>query len=217
MEARDYIQYRFDVSSGHVAYLDTQGYVGHGVYNNPIYNGCFSYVNAYECFAHNDALCRYCAVVIPTDIDEVLLYKHRLAIAEYLNKGGIVLSFAQVFLPWLPGNSLCKSDVGGKHEICTCPHPLTSGVRDYDLNYILGVKIELNRAYFIAPPKSMCFLNDNYGRCMGYIDEHTTNGVIVATCGVDLLNFFVYEFSTSRRLGLNLLKWLEEYLAKRVA
>ena len=50
---------------------------------------------------------------------------------------------------------------------------------------------------------------------MGYIDRDSTNGVILSTAGADLFGYGLFEQSTAKRLGLNLLIYLAEIVKER--
>lgn len=217
MQAIDYTNCDFSTIEQHgfIAYLDTQGYLENGVYNHPIYRNLIKYNNIYENFTAQSCLDAYGAVIIPMSIDEIFVFKHRAIIEHYLSQGGVIISFAQNFLEWLPGNNLyipsqtpirIRDVLGTNHIICR-------GVSDYDLNYRRGVKGFFNRGYFVAPKGAEVFLRDSDGQCVGYIDTQTTNGTILSTAGADLLWFgHGFDNTTSRRLGINLLLWLNEKL-----
>lgn len=220
MEALDYTNLDFNAikQSGFIGYLDTQGYLENAVYNHPIYQDLIKYNNIYESFKDSHCISEYGAVIVPMSIDEIFLYKHKNIIKTYLKNGGIVISFAQNFLKWLPGNNLYKQSETPIRirEVLGTEHTICKGVSNYDLNYKRGVKGFFNRGYFIAPKDAEVFLKDSDGQCVGYIDTQTTNGVILSTAGADLMWFgHGFDNTTSRRLGINLLLWLNDLLANR--
>ncbi|MDE7316637.1 MAG: hypothetical protein K2N12_02745 [Helicobacter sp.] len=203
---------------GKIGYLDTQGYNENGTYNHPLYKDIFCYMDAYESLPRiPNPLLKHCAIVIPADIDEVHLHNHKEMIETYLENGGILVSFAQNFLPWLPGNSLyTKAQTPIKDRfIFASPHCITEGIRDYDINSIKGVKGFFSRGYF-QPPKDACiFLYDDQQHCVGYIDSTTTNGIILATAGADLFGYPLLDNNTCKRLGINVLLWIESLLTQQ--
>ncbi|MDE6979522.1 MAG: hypothetical protein K2O85_08155 [Helicobacter sp.] len=219
MTTFNYAQISFKTikEQGKIGYLDTQGYNENGTYNHPLYKDIFCYMNAYESLPHiPNPLLKHCAIVIPADIDEVHLHNHKEMIEAYLENGGILVSFAQIFLPWLPGNSLyTKAQTPIKDRfIFASPHCITEGIRDYDINYIKGIKGFFSRGYF-QPPKDACvFLHDDQQHCVGYIDSTTTNGVILATAGADLFGYPLLD-NNCRRLGINVLLWIESLLTQQ--
>ena len=157
--------------------------------------------------------------VIPANADEILLLENKEKIQEFLDKGGIIISFTQNYLEWLPGNSLyqASSTPIKDRSVVSCAHPITEGVKEYDMNYRCGVKGFFNRGFFKAPVGATVILKDSDGECVAYIDSATTKGVILSTAGADLVGFGLAESSTAKRLGVNLMLWLEKTMKEREA
>ncbi|MGX2972102.1 hypothetical protein [Helicobacter sp. T3_23-1059] len=316
---------------GKVAYIDSYGYERDGIYEHFLYKNALDFVDLYSDFEKLE-LGKYCAMVLGMSIDEVELWRHRDKLYEFLDNGGIVVSFCHNYTGILPNNAgYIKSPVEIRdREIRLTGHALTEGVREYDINFRRGVKGFFNRGYFEIPKyllesqntNTHCyteplgevskestfschteafeksrsisnlqdrdislalnmtnndrdisvsrkpqynnadtslaplpqydkdsmdchefanansrndgfpppiaegdkwggykpfeiFLRDSEGKCVGYIDRISTNGVILATAGADLLTFGVFENNSARRLGLNLLSWLGNELKNR--
>lgn len=201
---------------GKVAYLDTASCGCGSIPSHFLYANALERIDLYDQFATLD-LSRYSALAIPMGVDEIHLSKHQAKILDYLNQGGIVLSFASNYSGFLPNNGgyiqsqtpIKDRSLFGKHAL------IFEGVRDYDLNHRRGVKGFFNRGYFEAPAGAEVILEDSEGRCVGYIDRDSSNGVILATASADLLWFGLFDNTTARRLGVNLLRWLEQELEKR--
>lgn len=70
-------------------------------------------------------------------------------------------------------------------------------------------------AIFYRPPMHVFFLKDSDGQCVAYIDRQSTKGVIVCTAGADLLGYGLYESSTAKRMGLNLMLWIAKILKEK--
>ncbi|MGX3043767.1 hypothetical protein [Helicobacter sp. T3_23-1056] len=204
---------------GKIAYIDSYGYESDGIYEHFLYKNALDFVDLYSDFEKLE-LGKYCAMVLGMSIDEVELWRHREKLYEFLDKGGVVISFCHNYTGILPNNAgYIKSEVEIRdREVRLVGHALTDGVREYDINFRRGVKGFFNRGYFeLGEHESECevFLRDSEGKCVGYIDRISTNGVIVATAGADLLTFGVFENNSARRLGLNLLSWLGRELKAR--
>lgn len=202
---------------GKVAYIDSYGYEKDGIYEHFLYKNALEFVDLYSDFGGLD-LSKYCAMVLGMSIDEVALWKHREKLYEFLDNGGIVISFCHNYTKILPNNAgYIKSPVEIRdREIKLVGHSLTNGIREYDINYRRGVKGFFNRGYFEIDEKDCeVFLRDSEGKVVGYIDRISTRGVIVSTAGADLLTFGVFENNSARRLGLNLFKWLAYELKQR--
>lgn len=219
MEMVDYDKvgdcFRYIQSLGGIAQLDTQGrsIMSNGMQKS-FYRGTIRKINAYDALKDKNLLLDYRVVIAPMGVDEILLDDNRDKIAIFLENGGILLSFTQNYKEWLPGNTLYVASQTPIRirEIKTCGHVITHGVRDYDINYRRGVKGFFNRGYFVPPKNACVFLEDSDRQCVAYIDRETTKGTIVCTAGADLFGYGLYESSTAKRLGLNLMLWLEKTL-----
>lgn len=213
--------YDYLKSCGGIVYIDTRGGIsmeGDGL--DSFYQGVFKKVDGYQLFARpGNALLDYKIVEIPGGVDEILLFENREKIKEFLDQGGIIISFTQNYLEWLPGNSLYQASPTPikDRSVVSCAHPITEGVKEYDMNYRCGVKGFFNRGFFKAPAGATVILKDSDGECVAYIDSATTKGVILSTAGADLVGFGLAESSTAKRLGVNLMLWLEKTMKEREA
>lgn len=206
-------EFNFLKKEGGILILDTQNNFDMAKINNDdYYDGIFSKVDAYEELVKEFAFKDYKVVLVETGIDQILLYKYRHKIEDFLDRGGIFISFAANFLEWLPGNMLYKESKYPIKDrvIQTNGHEITRGVKDYDITYRRGVCGFFTRGYFDPPKKSEIFLKDNFNQCVAYIDYDTTSGVIVSTAGADLFNYGLFEQSTAKRMGFNFLLWLSK-------
>ncbi|WP_234399817.1 aspartate/tyrosine/aromatic aminotransferase [Paenibacillus popilliae] len=193
-----------------IAYVDSYSDSPSRVYRHELYENRLERVYLYEMTI--DKLASYGAVIVPNTIDEEFLYQRRDWIAMFLEQERVVVSFAQNFLPWLPGDRLwirSSLDIHERTILAHDEHPLFHGVTEYDLNYRRGVKGFFSRGYFEAPAHAEIALKDNAGQTVVYIDRHTTRGTILAGAGTDLLGYGLSDTTTARRLGLQLLAWID--------
>lgn len=213
--------YDYLKSQGGIAYIDTRGGLSmEGNTLDSFYNGIFKKVDGYKLFQQpGNGLLNFKVVEIPANADEILLLENKEKIQEFLDKGGIIISFTQNYLEWLPGNSLYEASPTAIKDrmVVACGHPITEGVKEYDMNYRCGVKGFFNRGFFKAPAGAAVILKDSDGECVAYIDAATTKGVILSTAGADLVGFGLAESSTAKRLGVNLMLWLEKTMKEREA
>lgn len=208
---------------GKIAYIDTGSLKSQSLSEHFLYRHILEYVNLYEDFKDINLL-EFCSIVLPIGIDEYFLSLFRDKILHYLQSGGVVLSFMSDFERILPHSSgyiqsampIVKRVV--KFEKSQSANIIFEGVRKYDINYRMGVKGFFNRGYFDVselPDSIEWILSDNEGRCVGYIDADSTNGVMLLTANADLLSFGLFDNTTARKMGLNLLKWLLQTLQKK--
>ena len=216
---------------GKIAYIDSNGIkktgkqVNMSCTTNIFYKQIMEYVDLYDDMT-DISLEKYCAVILPAMLDEVYLFRYKNKINTYLKNGGIVFSFLQNFTELLPGNTgYVPSPMPIKdREIyitdSESSRMIFNGVREYDLNYRRGVKGFFNRGFFRLEkfakenmPETI--LQDIKGECVAYIDRHSTNGIIVAAASTDLFSYGLFDNTTARRMGINLLNWLEKELEKK--
>lgn len=219
---QDYSSCKFELieSLGGLIYLDSNNTTSMNSktpYKDSYYGHLVKKIDAYELFENEHGLEKFNIIIFPYDIDQILLYDNKNQIKNFLDSGGIVLNFTQTYLeyiPKLPFYVASKTPIKDRN-ILTTEHFITKGVKDYDISYRRGVKGFFSRGSIKAPSEAEIFLKDSDGGCVGYADSTSTKGLIVHTAGADLLGFGLFESSTAKRLGLNLLLWIEEYLKER--
>lgn len=211
--------YRYDElrQYGKIAYIESGTLTMNSVGNHFLYRHILEHVNIYESF-ENLRLEDFCAIVLPMGIDEVFLARFKDKILHYLGNGGVIMSFMSDYMCILPyskgyiqsATPIRKREV--KFSKSASAKIIFDGVREYDINYRRGVKGFFNRGYFqkdTLPKGAEMILEDSDGECVGYIDKVSTNGIIISTANADLLGFGLFDNTTARRMGVNLLHWLE--------
>ncbi|WP_082942635.1 MULTISPECIES: hypothetical protein [unclassified Helicobacter] len=207
---------------GKVLYFDAPAMQSESMKNAFLYRNILECIDIYTQFESRELKC-YSAIIIPMSIDEVELAKHTKKLVDYLNDGGIIISFASNFSKFLPyASSYIQSPTPiRERSIKIGNHVIFEGVREYDINYRRGVKGFFNRGYFDVSgfPKGgeelEIILKDSDDKCVCYIDRTSSNGVVLASAGADLLQFGLFDNTTARKMGLNLLRWLENELTQK--
>ncbi|MBQ9991195.1 MAG: hypothetical protein IJP31_09705 [Lachnospiraceae bacterium] len=195
------------------------------IVDHPLYRHVMEFVDLYE-EMDTIILEKYSAVVIPAMVDEVYLHRYVNKIRAYLDNGGAILSFMQNFTGILPNNTgyiaspLAIKDREVHFADTQSSTYIFDGIREYDVNFRRGVKGFFNRGYFeldsfAQEEKPELLLVDNEGKCVAYVDRSSTNGIILAAAASDLLGYGLFDNTTARRMGVNLLEWLTEELQKK--
>ena len=196
-----------------------------GIVNNILYKNIMEFVDLYEDM-EQIRLEDYCAIIIPAMIDEVYLHRYKNKIRAYLDHGGVVLSFIQNFTGMIPGNKgyIASATPIKDREVYFTESDssklIFDGVREYDVNVRRGVKGFFNRGYFSLEHFAKeqlpeVIMQDNDGKCVAYIDRMTTEGIILAAASSDLIGYGLFDNTTARRIGPNILYWLEKELQKK--
>lgn len=188
--------------------------------NHFLYKHILEHINIYESF-ESLRLEDFCAIIFPMGIDEVFLARFKDKILHYLDNGGAIISFMSNYMGILPqqkgyvqsSTPIKNRDV--KFAKSKAAVMIFDGVREYDINYRRGVKGFFNRGFFqkdSLPKDIEIILEDSDGECVGYIDKNSTNGIIISTANADLIGFGLFDNTTARRMGVNLLHYLESEL-----
>lgn len=196
-----------------------------GIVNNLMYKNIMEYVDLYVDM-DEIVLEKYSAIILPAMLDEVYLHRYKNKINSYLQNGGVVFSFLQNFTGIIPNNKgYIASAVPIKDREVYFTDSVSSkkifeGVREYDLNLRRGVKGFFNRGFFSLENfkkenQPEIILQDSEGECVAYIDRTSTNGIILATASTDLFSYGLFDNTTGKRMGANLLYWLEDELEKK--
>lgn len=218
-----FYQHKELLSFGKIAYIET-GILGmNSVSRHFLYKHILKHIDLYEDF-ESTHLEDFCAVVFPMGIDEYYLSGFKDKIVHFLESGGIVLSFMSDFARILPHSSgYIQSQMPIRERIVQFAQSesaniIFNNVREYDINHRSGVRGFFNRGYFDVsafPHQVEWILTDNAHKCVGYIDKHSTNGIILSTAGADLLSFGLFDNTTARVMGLNVLQWLLKTLQEK--
>ncbi|MFC5701237.1 aspartate/tyrosine/aromatic aminotransferase [Cohnella faecalis] len=162
-------------------------------------------------------LSAYAGVVLTNYIDEEYLYEHRSIIHHFLQSGGVVCSFAEPYLPWLPGGVLWqRSPIPLKdREIIVAGdgHPIFQDIDPYDLNYKEGVRGFFSRGYFEMPDGAEPIIVDQSGSVIMYSQRLATGGTVLAGAGGDPA-MFSSPGNTSRAAVPQLVNWIRAERAR---
>lgn len=217
--------YRYDELQkfGKIAYIDSGTLTMNSVGNHFLYKQILEHIDIYSALERVN-LCDFCAIVLPMGIDEVFLARFKDRIWHYLDNGGVVMSFMSDYMRILPHSSgyvqsptpIRIREV--KFANSKSAKAIFKGVKEYDINYRRGVKGFFNRGFFAKdslPKDAEMILVDSDNECVGYVDRVSTNGIIISTANADLLGFGLFDNTTARQMGLNLLRWLTDELQSK--
>lgn len=164
----------------------------------------------------------YEGIIITNLVEEQFLLEHKAVLDNYLAQGGVIFSLTEISLPWLIGASNWKRSpipLKDREIIISEPiHPMFAGIEPYDINYRKGVRGFFSRGYFEEiPVHAKVLITDQSGVPIIYIDQHSTNGTIIAGAGTDIYRVFIDEDNTSSRLSVQMLTFIREEYARNQA
>lgn len=161
----------------------------------------------------------YIALMITGNVDQELLYRERAVIRDFLDSGKVVVFSGHLLHPWLPGaGTFVPKEIRSfrDYEIrIVKPHPIFEGVEAEDLTLRRGVAGFFARGHNPPPEGAEVLLELADGEPIVYVDRRSTNGIILAHSGYDLLAHGLdrpYDDgaprNTAGRIGSQLLDWI---------
>ncbi|HEV7452701.1 MAG TPA: hypothetical protein VGO16_15195 [Pseudonocardiaceae bacterium] len=101
-------------------------------------------VERVDCYAlGSTALARYAVLIITPTVDQEQLARHRGAIRNFLDGGGVVIFGGHLHRDWLPGASpfvpLAERSPATYRVVEVADHPIFRGVQPSELTYRRGV------------------------------------------------------------------------------
>ncbi|OZI12644.1 aspartate/tyrosine/aromatic aminotransferase [Bacillaceae bacterium SAS-127] len=178
-------------------------------------NGVLEQWNVYPLYTYDlpyASIENYDGLIISNFVDEEFLLEHRLVIERYLQQGGVVCSFAEAFLPWLPcRETWMRSNIPLRirEMVMIEPrHSIFKGVDPYDLNYRKGVKGFFSRGYMEPNRPVHPVITDEEGHYVAYIDTESSKGTMYISAGGDPFMIFRQSGNSTERIILQLIEWM---------
>jgi hypothetical protein len=158
-------------------------------------------------------LSSFAGVVVSSQADQDFLYRHRDRIRSYLDAGGVVAFSGHLSREWLPGAGTFVPKEIESHDdyevVEATSHPVFDGVTMEDLTYQRGVAGFFARGHNPPPAAARVLLRLADGEPIVYVDHETTEGVVFAHSGNDLIGFTRRD-STAAKVPPQLVAWIRE-------
>lgn len=157
-------------------------------------------------------LTRFDGVVVPSVVDQDFLAQESKILAEYLDAGGVVVSFVKIFRDWLAGYRWWSHPTAARDlELkLTREHPVFVPVSERDLNLYEGVRGWFTRGYLETPEGAEPLVVDAENRAVVSVDEESTPGTILATAGSDLFHTAFRDHDPFPEVVARLLEWMTD-------
>ena len=154
-------------------------------------------------------------LVVPSVVDQKFLAHESEVFADYLDAGGVIVSFAKMFRDWLTGycwHSHPTSARALELELAY-DHPVFEPVTERDLNLYEGVSGWFTRGYLEPPAGAKPIVVDAEDRVIVSVDEESTPGTILATAGSDLFHTAFRDHEPFPKVVARLLDWVTDVSA----
>ncbi len=128
----------------------------------------------------------YDLVIVPRSSDGDALRARRHQFARYLDHGGILVAFGELWANWFPGcqwSEECAEDI--LEPLIAQEHPIVDGFDSSTLHWHPARDRWCCHGHITAPNGAEVLVRNQRGDPWLYIDRVTTNGVIVASTNLD--------------------------------
>ena len=193
-----------------ILYVDPGHAFGLKKRTHPFYAKDFDIVDQYS-FAKTD-LSGYRCISIPGFIDQEYMQTQRDKILEFLHDGKILIFCGHLFRDWIPGASMfIPKKINSFQDYAVHiqkNHMIFKGVKEDDMSYNKGVAGFFARGFYQPPKQAEILLTLGENEVVTYIDQNTTNGIILLHAGNDLFSYMQAN-KTTDRISTQTFAWVQ--------
>lgn len=160
----------------------------------------------------------YDVVVVPRSCDAEALRRQRHQFARFLDRGGILLAFGEVWTNWLPGARWePESPEDVRQPPLLHPHALVEGIAADELFWHRDYERWCCHGHTLAPAGAELVVTNARGAAWWYVDRVSTRGTIMVASNLDLDTHLHYDSDVARILLRRVVDWLAEETARTAA
>lgn len=193
-----------------VALLDSRSQPIPAYEREPLRSHRLSPIDVYDLPATD--LSPFAGLIVGGAADQEFLFQNKEVIRDFLGAGKTLVFSGHLFREWLPGCGLFVPKVidSVKDYSVTLEdeHPVFEGVDPADLTFRRGVAGFFARGHHPPPPGAQILARLGGVEPIVYVDRSTTEGVILAHSGNDLLGFA--DGGTADRIVPQLIGWIRQ-------
>jgi hypothetical protein len=193
-----------------VAVIDSRSQPFPAYDREPLRSQRLTPIDVYE-LASTD-LGAFVGLIIGGSADQEYLLRNKVLIDRFLDDGKTLVFSGHLFREWLPGCGVFVPKAIDSVDDYTVTlegdHPVFDGVDPADLTFRRGVAGFFARGHHPPPPGAQVLARLGGGEPVVYVDRSTTNGVILAHSGNDLLGFA--DGGTAARIVPQLVDWIRQ-------
>jgi hypothetical protein len=150
-------------------------------------------------------------VIVPRSTDGEMLRTRRCQFDRYLDNGGVLLAFGELWANWFPGcnwQAECAEDL--EEPVIVSDHPLVAGFSPRVLHWHPSIERWCCHGHLIPPPEAKVLVQNARGDAWLYIDRTTTNGVILASTNLDPDTHTYHGHEIARLLLKRMVVWAQK-------
>ena len=149
-------------------------------------------------------------IVVMRSVDGEALRLRRHQVARYLDQGGVLVVFGEVWSNWLPGANWEAESVADLGPPVIMDHALLAGIDPETLHWHRHARHWCNHGHHVPPPGAEIVVANGDGDAWMYIDRETTNGVILATTNLDPDTHSFHGMPAAQEVMRRILVWAED-------
>lgn len=153
----------------------------------------------------------YDLVVVPRSADGDALAARRYQFARFLDHGGVLVAFGELWADWFPGcrwRPECAADL--LEPVIVRDHPIVAGFDAPDLHWHPAKERWCCHGHLVAPAGAEVIVANARGDPWLAIDRATTNGVVVASTNLDPDTHTFHGSDRARVFFDQLLAWARD-------
>lgn len=147
-------------------------------------------------------------LLAPRSSDAEALFARRHQIARYLDGGGVLIAFGELWTDWFPGcrwQPECAADI--REPVKVADHALFTGLSAHDLHWHPTHERWCCHGHLQAPPGAEVLVANADGDAWTYIDRVSTAGTILASTNLDPDTHAFHGSAIARDLLERIVRW----------
>ncbi|HEX5501875.1 MAG TPA: hypothetical protein VFW96_04600 [Thermomicrobiales bacterium] len=160
----------------------------------------------------------YDVLLAPRSADGEALRARRHQIARFLDAGGVLIAFGELWTDWFPGcawRAECPADI--RRPVVLADHPLLAGYDAAALHWHPANERWCCHGHLAPPPGAEVLVANDAGDAWTYLDRATTRGTILASTNLDPDTHAFHGSPVAREVLARVVAWAEREAARNRA
>lgn len=150
----------------------------------------------------------YDILLAPRSCDGELLRARRHQIARFLDAGGVLVAFGELWTDWFPGcawRQECPADI--RRPVVVAAGPLFAGFGPDDLHWHPANERWCCHGHLAPPAGAEVLVTNDAGDAWTYVDRVTTRGTILASTNLDPDTHTFHGSAVAREVLARVVTW----------
>lgn len=152
----------------------------------------------------------YDILLAPRSVDGEVLRARRHQIARFLDAGGVLIAFGELWTDWFPGcawRAECPADI--RPPVVVAEPPFFAGFDASELHWHPASERWCCHGHLAPPPGAEVLVTNDRGDAWAYIDRVTTRGTILASTNLDPDTHAFHGSPVARAVLTRVVAWAE--------